>query len=1333
MNLREAVSGALFPLAFLEHEITRFPDWQAAKRDLAEGLQAELESVRRGFPSESDPNEAETEAGFIWRVLELLGWTSTLRQQNLSPGPRRDVPDGVLFADDDARERALAMAEGPARYRLAASFLESKRWGKGLDRPSGSERIAPATQMLRYVRAARIQTGGKLRFGILTDGARWRLYDAEAASVANDFLELDVERALTPSTGGLLSEEERVHLLTLFVVLFRRAAFTPGPGEDTGLHERALGESRFFSEKLASDLSEVIYPGVFESLVRHLGATAPEEDGEAVRDAALILLYRLLFIHYAEDRGLLPTSERRYLRMRLRILVREHQAEQREEENPFSTRMGYYWCVLRGLFQLIREGDPAFGVPPYDGSLFARERAPLLDRVELSDAVVADLMDQLGYRAIPRGRRYINYRDLSVQQLGSIYERLLQLEVVGRGRTVELRHDAEVRRDAGAYYTPEPLVQLVIEASVGPRVEEALDAFRDAGEGAGPDPAERILGLKVCDPAMGSGHFLVAVVDYLSDRVLEAVAEAGEAGAESPVAGEIREIRTSLETNAATGGWKLGRKALDDRHIVRRLVLKRCVYGVDKNPLAVELAKLSLWLHSFTVGAPLGFLGHHLRTGDSLFGGWVADVRAGSGGNGLFLQRPLRQAQRAARPMREIEALADTELAEAERSEQLFREVEEGTRPLRTFLSLLHATNWSSQPRRTVAKLRRRWLGSRLGDPVAIATGEAGIPADRPLAAEVGELLDEARRTAARERFLPWEAAFPGVWPDLEHPETGGFDAVIGNPPWDRMKLQEVEWFAFRRPAIARAQRAADRKRMVRRLRANGDPLAEQYEQASRRARTAATVARKSGHYPLLGRGDLNLYALFVERATRLIGPEGVVGLLVPSGIAADKMAAPFFRGVSTSGRLRALYDFENGRPRSEGQPFFPDVHRGKKFCVFVATASPTGIPPRCGYFLQDVDDVLDPDRCFEMQAADFRRVNPNTGTAPVFRSARDQRITVGIYRRLPVLVDRSSPGSPVRVWPVKYRTMFHMTNDSHGFRTREALMTTEKAWPIPGRRFENAEGRFVPLYEGKMVQAFDHRAASVEVNLDNPHRPARPVYASANQHRNPSWAPEPQYWIRAADCGWDPPSGWVLGFKDATATTNRRTTIAALLPLVGFGNTLPLLVGAGSDRREWLLAANLNATILDFVARQKVHGEHLSLYILEQLPVAPPETYSDTRFGPRTAEDVIRDAVLELTYTAHDMAPFALQLGHVDASGKVKPPFRWDRDRRLALRAKLDAVYFLLYGVTDRDDVRYVYSTFPGVRKDEQKRYGAYRSRDLCLAWMNALEAGRPDADVTI
>ena len=311
---------------------------------------------------------------------------------------------------------------------------------------------------------------------------------------------------------------------------------------------------------------------------------------------------------------------------------------------------------------------------------------------------------------------------------------------------------------------------------------------------------------------------------------------------------------------------------------------------------------------------------------------------------------------------------------------------------------------------------------------------------------------------------------------------------------------------------------------------------------------------------------------------------------------------------------------------------------------------------------------------------------------------------------------------------------MFDMTNDSGLFRTRRELEEQEAAYPLGGNVFGSASGNWLPLYEGKMVQAYDHRAASVLVNPGNQHRPAQPFPATAAQHENPAWVPDPQFWVSSSECGWERGEGWVIGFKEITAPTNVRTMISALFPLVGFGNKVPLLTPLGEDRREWLLCANFNAVPFDYAVRQKIQGQTLNLFIVEQLPVIPSERYEETHFGPKTVAEILREAVLELTYTAHDMAPFARDMGHVDDAGNVNPPFTWDDDRRLMLRAKLDAVFFHLYGITDRDDIRYIYSTFPLVEREEKAAYGGqYRSCEICLAYMNALAAGNPDAEIRL
>jgi len=526
---------------------------------------------------------------------------------------------------------------------------------------------------------------------------------------------------------------------------------------------------------------------------------------------------------------------------------------------------------------------------------------------------------------------------------------------------------------------------------------------------------------------------------------------------------------------------------------------------------------------------------------------------------------------------------------------------------------------------------------------------------------------------------------------------------------------------------------------MIAALKACGDPLWDDFNHADARAAHTARMARVSGHYPLLSRGDINLYSLFVERAHALVKSNGVVGLLTPSGIASDLSASAFFRGIATKGHLKALYDFENRRTRYGLPPFFPDVDSRFKFAAMVASPKRQFDAARCAFFLQASVEVADPDRTFPIAAADFAAVNPNTGTAPIFRSRRDMTLTTAIYKRLPVLIDRSTAAA-VAAWPVRYATLFHMTNDSHLFRTQAELEEQEGAWPVGGNRYGSASGEWVPLYAGRMIHQFDHRASSVVVHGANLHNPALSGDISSEIKADPGFLPTSQYWVQSSSLPALNGTPSVVAFRDIARATDARTVIAAIAPPVGFSNKAPLILardGVLAGRDQALLAGNLNAVIFDFVARSKVQSTSINWYIVEQLPVIPPSGY-DRLFGAKSAAEIVREAVLELSYTAHDLAPFARDMGYVDAEGAVLAPFVWDEERRLRLRARLDALYFILYGVFDpadpaqgRDDIRYIYSTFPIVEREEIARWGSYRSRDLCLAWVNALAAGQPDAEI--
>ncbi len=719
MSIATPFHGSLFANDFLQDSVTHLADWRNISAADLDTLEYSVRDVFNGFPSGGSPNESQTEDDLIWPVLAQLGWTASLRQQNLSAHGREDVPDGLLFPDAAAKDRANSFAEEWKRYEFGLAVIESKRWGRPLDRRSGrrGEETAPSTQMLRYLRRVDDLTTGKLRWGILTNGARWRLYYQGARSVSEQFVEMDlaVLLDLPGHNDGLfaLTEAERHHWLKVFVLVFRREAFLAGPTDPRTFHQRAIEEGRFYEKRAAASLSALVFSQVFPELARAIAAAAPEAPLPEVREAALILLYRLLFILYAEDRNLLPVRNTSYDDYALREKVRGDVRRRKDHDDVFSASAASYWSAIDDLCRAIDQGDASIGLPPYNGGLFDRERTPLLGRIRLSDQIMAGIIDALSFEQSPNGRRYINYRDLGVQQLGSIYERLLEYEIVREDGEITVRPNVFARKGSGSYYTPDDLVALIIKETIGPLVRLSMDNFTakhsELATGQLPedrrisrlkqlDPAEKLLELKVCDPAMGSGHFLVNFVDHLADRVITAMAEAETLVDDyiSPLTERIDVIRNTIIDNAEKRGWAIDTEQLDDRHIVRRMVLKRCVYGVDKNPMAVELAKVSLWLHTFTVGAPLSFLDHHLRCGDSLFGSWVRNGidRAKQQGGPLFLQGPLKRATQAAAPMQIIEGLTDAEIAEAHRSADVFAEVEEMTTPLNAFLSLVQTFDW---------------------------------------------------------------------------------------------------------------------------------------------------------------------------------------------------------------------------------------------------------------------------------------------------------------------------------------------------------------------------------------------------------------------------------------------------------------------------------------------------------------------------------------------------------------------------------------------------------------------------------------------------------------
>ena len=1413
------MQGQLFSQDFLLRGVRETPAWQALTDEAVASFRARLHAVFSGRDADSALNEAQTEAELISPVLGALGWDdSALPQVNLSAKRREDVPDWLLFANRQSKEQALALPKDEQRLRHGIALLEAKRWLRALDRGDPAEPQdpdAPSSQMLRYLSRADVVSDRRVKWGVLTNGAVWRLYWQDARSRAEQFFELNLAVALgVPGAQGDFDDPAPDHALRLFLLFFGRAAFLPQDWDAAGrtLHAYAQTEARLYQEQVAQNLGQRVFDNVFAQLADALAKadlhaqthtigygqfTRPQFTPaylDEVREAALVLLYRLLFLFYAEDRNLLPVRDERYAEYSVRR-IREDVRDRVDSGATFSSTMPKIWLALQGVFQLIDKGDDDIGMPAYNGGLFHRSRSPLLERTKVPDKVMAPIIDALSRRTEEVTRGWINYRDLSVSHLGGIYERLLEYALVHEVQAKDDYKDKPeinrlvaqpasfARKVSGSYYTHDDLVRLVLRESVGLLAREkqaafeqrlagwkkratlsnpqwqALDGDPDAGM-ASIDPASQLLELKICDPAMGSGHFLVTLVDFLADRVLEAMTSASEsvnaqpwaahlaeAGRpwQSPVLGRIAQIRRAIKQNAATHGWAVTDAQLDDRHIVRRMILKKTIFGVDKNPMAVELAKTALWLHTFTVGAPLSFLDHHLQTGDSLQGERFDAVERGLHALGtLFQQGEMQRLKAAADAIAQVADLTDADIGEVHQSQALAEEANRQLAPIHAVLDFWRALRWlipgwpvaknsqltkllKDQPERQAALARL--LDPQLNLVATLAKGEL-LAQDGPAQA-ANFLMKQARELAARETFFHWWTRFPTVF---RPGGRGGFDIVLGNPPWDRIKLQQVEWFAERDLSIAAQPRAADRKALITALQQKNAPLWQAYAQAAATAETQARVVGTgklgSGDYPLLGGGDVNLYSLFVERAQTLAAPDGLVALVTPSGIAADKGAAPFFRALSETGRLGAMLDFENRKG------LFPDVDSRFKFCVLLFGGPERAFAQtRCAFFLHSLDELdTEPERTLLLTAADFARVNPNTGAAPIFRSRRDADITLGIYARHPVLV-RHGPQGEDKAWPVKYARMFDMTNDSGRFLKPDEL--ERQGWQrAPLNRWRKGKDEAWPLYVGRMIHQYDHRSASVEVNEANLKVATLSDRTGSAAKADPSAFPAPQYWVDAAAVPAPLRRTWALGFRDIARATDVRTMIAAIVPGTVAGNTLPLLVDQAMGAREAsLLLANFNALTFDYITRQKAQTTHLNWYILEQLPVIAPARFDKplpTAFTAAaraaklmnghhpnpTVADFVIPQVLALSYTAHDLAPFARDLGYVDAAGAVLPPITWNDDERRARLAALDALFFWLYGL-GADDAAYVMAQFPIVREQDERAFGRFRTCEDVLDWL--------------
>jgi hypothetical protein len=536
---------------------------------------------------------------------------------------------------------------------------------------------------------------------------------------------------------------------------------------------------------------------------------------------------------------------------------------------------------------------------------------------------------------------------------------------------------------------------------------------------------------------------------------------------------------------------------------------------------------------------------------------------------------------------------------------------------------------------------------------------------------------------------LDWQKTFKEIFSR----QNSGFDCVIGNPPWERFTLKNREFFDTSAPHILEAPTAAESRQLIEKLKTQNPPLYESYTKAKESTEKTMTYIRQCDRYPLTGKGDINTYSVFAELAHSIVAPTGLVGLLVPTGIATDKTNEDFFAKLVDSQTLSGLYDFENKLP------VFPDVHRSYKFSVLLFGGSKN----KCKsadfvFFAREIDDLNDSSRDISLSTNDFKLLNPNTHTCPIFRFKRDANITKYIYKRVPVLINktRKEGGNP---WGIDFLTMFHQSGDAELFRTAEQLKSD--GFKRSGPNWKKGKNIFLPLYEAKMIQMFDHRAASVVVDESNWMRQGQTDETSLVLHQNPEFAVEPRWWVNEVDVHrvlGDRDTTKIIAFKNVTSPTNQRTMIAAFIPYSGVVHSSPLIF-PGSDINAQLtscLLGNLNTFAYDYICRQKIGGVNLSYFIIEQIPTFHPDFYKQkcSWNKKQTLEKWISDRVLKLTCTSNDMIPLA------EAAGFKPTVHKWDNAERLDLMAELDAAYFLLYGI-ERNDVEYILTTFAGLRDE--------------------------------
>lgn len=1122
-------------------------------------------------------------------------------------------------------------------------------------------------------------------WAILSNGQVLRLLRDSTSLVGSAYVEFDLEAIFD---GDLFAD---------FLLLYTLCQVSRVEVRDTevGPASCRLEQWRTEAAESGSRALNLLRDGVVDAL-RTLGvgflthpANASLRDDLAVgktsvsdvNHALLRVVYRLLFTFVAEDRGALldpkadPQARQRYLdyfsTARLRSTAR------RRRGGRYGDRWQALTLVWRGLGS--ESGRPELGLPGV-GGLFDAGSLDFLTDCQLSNEPLLSAVRSLSLVREPKSDvlRVVDYRNLGAEELGSIYEALLEFVPQWNPATKQYTLDiasGNQRKDTGSYYTPTSLVESLLDTALDPVLD---DAVKSANTSDGQVAA--LLAVTVCDPACGSGHFLVGAARRIAKRVA-----AIRTGDPEPVPDQVR--------------------------AAMRDVVAGCVYGVDVNPLAAELAKVSLWMEALEPGRPLAYLDAQIKVGNALIGVTPALLADGLPDEAF---KPIEGDVKSV-------ATATTRANKSERKNQgsLFDLGDAIAANTDLAVKLQQVVSVSALSLADVHVQQQRlkaytdsgeYRQARLAADAWCAAFVWPLQPDAPspithatiAALGNGKALSKAQavevaRLTAEYRFFHWHLEFPHLFPTLAGPGVtvneatgwaGGFSVVIGNPPWDQVQLDPREFFATSAPHVASQPTMAARNRAIARLKTENPELHRRFVAATRRLDGQKHFCHSSGRFPLTSFGRLNTAPLFAETSRQLIGGNGRLGVIVPTGIATDSFNQYFFRDLVQQGAIASLYDFENRKP------LFEAVDSRFKFCLLTLAGRNTReARADFAFFAHDPIDLQRPNTRFTLSAEEIMLLNPNTGTCPVFRSRRDAEITLGIYKRVPVLIRENDPDG--NRWGITLKLMFMMNTDSHLFHTHDDLESG--GWTLNGNVFESGRKRMLPLYEGKMIHHYDHRWATFA-----PDGTIRDV--TRDEKRDPGYFILPRYWVEEgeveAKLEGRHNGDWLLGWRDICRSTDERTCIVTRFPRAAAGNKLPLImIPERSEEEALCLQANLSSFAFDYVARQKQSSTTMNFFIFKQLTALQPLSFATS--APWTHTLPLASWIAARVTRAERL------IGQPGAVATV--------------RAELDAAFFHLYGV-DRDDVAYIMDTFPIVRRKDEASHGEYRTKRLILQQYDAM-----------